>query len=251
MAALIEVENLMKHYRLGDVTVQALRGVSFRVERGEFVAIMGASGSGKSTLMNILGCLDKPTSGSYRFDGISVSELSRDQLASMRNKKIGFVFQTFNLLARTSALANVELPLLYNGVSARERHSKAFAALLAVGLENRQDHHPNQLSGGQQQRVAIARALVNQPQIILADEPTGNLDSKTSSEIMAIFQRLNREAGITIVLVTHEPDIAAYAGRMLVFRDGRLLQDEAVERPRIAFQELEQRTADDTGITGI
>jgi putative ABC transport system ATP-binding protein len=197
--------------------------------------------------MNILGCLDKPTSGSYRLDGVSVGELNRDELAEIRNKKIGFVFQTFNLLARTSAAANVELPLLYNGTAAHDRRARALKALQTVGLEDRKEHHPNQLSGGQQQRVAIARALVNEPQIILADEPTGNLDSRTSAEIMAIFQRLNREAGITIVLVTHESDIATYAGRVLLFKDGRLLRDEAVERPRTASLELQQRPADEAG----
>ncbi|HZY30901.1 MAG TPA: ABC transporter ATP-binding protein [Candidatus Methylomirabilis sp.] len=231
MAALIEIDNLVKNYRLGDVTVQALRGVSLTIERGDFVAIMGPSGSGKSTLMNILGCLDTPTAGLYRLDGVNVAELDRDGLASIRNTKIGFVFQTFNLLARTSALENVELPLLYNGTPTRDRAARALKALHSVGLAGREDHHPSQLSGGQQQRVAIARALVNDPQIILADEPTGNLDSATSIEIMAVFQRLNREAGITLILVTHEPDIAGFANRTLHFRDGRLVRDERTERP--------------------
>jgi len=236
--ALIEVEELGKVYQTGEVAVEALRGVSVAIDAGEFVAIMGPSGSGKSTFMHILGCLDKPTSGTYRLDGKSVGEMSRDQLAQLRNKKLGFVFQTFNLLARTSALENVELPLLYNGATAKERHARARMRLEQVGLQGREHHHPNQLSGGQQQRVAIARALINDPPILLADEPTGNLDSRTSVEIIAIFQQLNRQHGITVILVTHEPDIAAYTSRMIHFRDGRIVRDERVAVPRDAATEL-------------
>jgi putative ABC transport system ATP-binding protein len=236
--ALIEVDGLTKIYQMGEVAVEALRGVNVSIDTGEFVAIMGPSGSGKSTFMNILGCLDKPTSGIYRLDGQNVGEMNRDQLARIRNRKLGFVFQTFNLLPRTTALENVELPLMYNGATAGERHTRALARLHQVGLQGREHHHPNQLSGGQQQRVAIARALINNPAILLADEPTGNLDSKTSVEILAIFQRLNRENGITVILVTHEPDIAAYASRSIIFRDGRILKDERVGARRDATAEL-------------
>ena len=238
MSTLIEIRSLVKHYRVGALSVHALKGVSLDIARGEFVAIMGPSGSGKSTLMNILGCLDKPTSGTYLLDGVSVGTLGRDQLAEIRGEKIGFVFQQFNLLARTSAVENVELPLLYTETPAAERRQRALAALEAVGLSDRAGHHPSQLSGGQQQRVAIARALVNRPRIILADEPTGALDTRTSIEIMEIFQRLNRESGITMIVVTHEPDIAAYAGRNIHFRDGRLQKDVRVDRPREAAAEL-------------
>jgi len=244
MAAVIEIKNLVKDYMLGQVPVHVLKDISFEIERGDFVSIMGPSGSGKSTLMNILGCLDKPTSGSYKLDGISVANLNRDQLAEIRNKKIGFVFQQFNLLARTSAEENIELPLMYTDASARERRERAMAALLAVGLAGRQDHQPSQLSGGQQQRVAIARALVNDPKIILADEPTGALDSRTSIEIMAIFQRLNRQEGITMIMVTHDPDIASYSNRNIRFKDGRLQGDERVAQPREALKDLEQLPAE-------
>lgn len=216
----IELEGIHKTYLMGDVEVHALRGVSLTINAGEFVAIMGTSGSGKSTLMNIIGCLDRPTHGTYILDGQDVSEMSKDERADLRLQKIGFVFQGFNLLSRTSALENVELPMLYAGVEAGERHERASAALTSVGLVGREQNHPNQLSGGQQQRVAIARSLVNNPALILADEPTGALDSRTSIEVMEIFQRLNRERGITLILVTHERDIAEYAERVVVFKDG-------------------------------
>ena len=229
-SALIAVRDLTKVYDMGDVRVPALRGVTLDLQPGEFVAVTGPSGSGKSTFMHILGCLDRPTSGQYVLAGKDVSRLGRDELAAVRNATIGFVFQGFNLLSRTSALENVELPLLYQRPSPKSaaRHAAAMAALDAVGLKARADHHPNQLSGGQQQRVAIARALINEPSILLADEPTGNLDTRTSVEVMDIFQRLNRERGLTIVLVTHEPDIAQYASRTIAFRDGRVLRDQRV-----------------------
>ncbi len=236
--ALIEVDGLTKTYETGEVAVVALQGVTCTIQAGEFVAIMGPSGSGKSTFMHILGCLDTPTSGTYYLDGQLVSAMSRDERARVRNRKLGFVFQTFNLLPRTSALENVELPLLYNGGSAQDRHARALARLHEVGLQGREHHHPNQLSGGQQQRVAIARALINDPPVLLADEPTGNLDSKTSLEILAIFQGLNREHGITVVLVTHEPDIAAYAERIVAFRDGRIVKDEYTMSSRQAALDL-------------
>jgi len=234
MDSVIQVQGLVKVYSLGEVEVQALRSVSLSVERGEFVAIMGASGSGKSTFMNILGFLDRPTSGTYLLEGINGENLSRDKLAEIRNRKIGFVFQGFNLLSRTSALENVELPLTYAGTPASTRKEMAQKALSEVGLKGREHHHPSQLSGGEQQRVAIARALVNQPSILLADEPTGNLDSKTSAEIMAIFQRLNRELGITIIMITHEPDIASFAKRNILFRDGKIVDDRKNLAPTIA-----------------
>lgn len=224
---LISTRDLSRQYILGDTTVPALRGVSIDIAQGEFVAVMGPSGSGKSTFMNLIGCLDRPTGGDYVLAGENVAALDSDALAAIRNRKIGFVFQTFNLLARTSALRNVEVPLLYGGVPAAERHERAAARLNDVGLGDRMDHTPSQLSGGQQQRVAIARALVNDPLLVLADEPTGALDSRTGVEIMAIFQELNA-AGITIVIVTHEPDIACYAERIITFRDGIVTSDEAV-----------------------
>src|SRR5256886_12900285 len=239
MPTVISVRNLVKTYVVGEVKVRALRGVNLEVQSGELVAVTGPSGSGKSTFMHIVGCLDRPTSGQYFLDGQDVSRMSKDQLAAVRNKKIGFVFQGFNLLSRTSALDNVELPLLYGkGLKSLERHKKAMDVLNAVGLGNRADHHPNQLSGGQQQRVAIARALINQPSILLADEPTGNLDTRTSIEVMDIFQRLNIERGITVVLITHEVDIAEHGTRIVRFRDGRIQTDQKVPKRRMAGEEL-------------
>jgi putative ABC transport system ATP-binding protein len=230
MSELIRVEDVHKTYRMGDVEVPALRGINLTIAHGEFVAVMGSSGSGKSTLMNILGCLDRPNTGKYFLEGHEVGSLKPDQWAYIRNKRIGFVFQGFNLLSRTTALENVELPMMYNGFAGQERHQRAIEVLSLVGLDKRLDHTPNQLSGGQQQRVAIARALVNRPPLILADEPTGNLDSATSNEIMALFQQLNTGQGITIILVTHEADIAAYARRQIIFRDGLVISDRVSEQ---------------------
>jgi putative ABC transport system ATP-binding protein len=228
--AMIETHKLAKFYDLGDEGVHALEDVTIKIEKGEFVAIMGPSGSGKSTFMNIIGCLDQPTAGKYLLDGQEISGLSRNELAGIRNRKIGFVFQGFDLLSRTTALENVELPLLYNHVPAKERKKKSLASLKMLGLEGREYHHPNQLSGGQQQRVAIARALVNKAPILMADEPTGNLDTKTSIEIMEILVQLNRDSGTTIILVTHEPDIATFSKRIIHFVDGHVISDEEVKK---------------------
>jgi putative ABC transport system ATP-binding protein len=231
---IIDARDITKTYQMGDVEVHALCGASLQVTRGELVAIMGPSGSGKSTLMNILGCLDQPTSGEYFLEGMEIDRLDDNQLAEIRSRRIGFVFQTFNLLARTTALSNVELPLVYGGTGGRRRRERAMAALDAVGLADRVRHRPNELSGGQQQRVAIARALINEPSIILADEPTGNLDSKSGAEIMAIFQRLNEEQGITIIFVTHEPEIAQHTRRIVRLADGEVVDDRPVRDPRTA-----------------
>ena len=238
--AVIATTDLVKTYVVGDHQVKALRGINLAVQRGEFVSVTGASGSGKSTFMHIIGCLDRPTSGHYFLDGQDVSTMTKNDLAGVRNKKIGFVFQGFNLLSRTTALDNVELPLLYGGstLKTRERHQRAKDMLAAVGLGDRITHYPNQLSGGQQQRVAIARALITEPSILLADEPTGNLDTRTSIEVMGLFQRLNIEHGITIVLITHEMDIAEYGTRTVAFRDGRVVSDTRVEKRRDAVEEL-------------
>ncbi len=239
MQPIIKLEQFSKTYRTGEVDVHAVRGLTVDIMPGEFVAIMGASGSGKSTLMNTIGCLDRPTGGKYLLDGINISQLNRDELADLRNRKIGFVFQGFNLLSRTSALENVELPMIYMrpSIPSGEQRTRALQALQIVGLGNRADHHPNQLSGGQQQRVAIARSLVNRPKLLLADEPTGNLDTRTSIEIMGVFQDLNRK-GMTIVMVTHELDIARYTQRMVVMRDGRIVKDEAVPDRLDAVEEM-------------
>jgi putative ABC transport system ATP-binding protein len=243
-AQVIEASNLHKVYDTGtDVKVHALRGISVSIEPGDFVAIMGASGSGKSTFMNIIGCLDKPTEGTYLLDGTDISQLSKIDLAQIRNEKIGFVFQAFNLLSRTTAIENVELPLIYAGIRAKERHRRSQEALTRVGLGDRGHHIPSQLSGGQQQRVAIARSLVNRPSLLLADEPTGNLDSRTSVDIMQVFQELNEGENLTIILVTHEPDIADFAKRIITFRDGRILKDERVAHRRIASEVIARMPA--------
>ena len=239
MDEVVKITDVTKVYTMGDQRVEALKGISFSIRRGEFVAIMGASGSGKSTCMNMLGCLDVQTSGEYLLEEVNVGGLSRNELAEIRNRKLGFVFQGFNLLARTTARENVELPLVYAHVPAAERRERAHAALARVGLAGREGHYSNQLSGGQQQRVAIARALVNEPAIILADEPTGNLDSKTTVEIMAIFQELNRQ-GITIIMVTHEPEVAAFTGRHIIFRDGVIISDTRNATPAVAAPAEEQ-----------
>ncbi|PYS37016.1 MAG: macrolide ABC transporter ATP-binding protein [Acidobacteria bacterium] len=241
----IRLERIHKIYRMGDIEVHALRGASLEIHRGEFVAIMGPSGSGKSTMMNIIGCLDRPTKGQYFLESVDVSTVDKAGLADIRNKNVGFVFQSFNLVPRTSALENVELPLIYAGVGSSERLRRARAALAEVGLADRERNMPNQLSGGQQQRVALARALVNNPSIILADEPTGALDTRTSVEVMEIFQRLNRERSLTLVIVTHEPDIAQYAKRIIQFRDGRIHRDVAVENRKDARQVLQQLPPED------
>ena len=238
--ALLRVRDLVKTYQVGDVAVRALRGVTLGIDAGEFVAVVGPSGSGKSTFMHILGCLDRPTTGEYWLEERDVSRLNDDELSAIRNRQIGFVFQGFNLLSRTSAAENVELPLLYGPekIGAAERRRRAMAALEAVGLADRAEHHPNQLSGGQQQRVAIARALLNNPSILFADEPTGNLDSRTSIEVMEIFQRLKQERGITIVLITHEPQVSEYGSRIIAFKDGQIVSDQVNDRQRLATGEL-------------
>jgi putative ABC transport system ATP-binding protein len=249
MEPVIKLEDFRKTYRNGSLEVHAVRGVTLDIRPGEFVAIMGASGSGKSTMMNTIGCLDRPTSGRYLLDGVNIGELNRDELADLRNQKLGFVFQGFNLLSRTSALENVELPMLYArpSVPPRLQHERALNALAMVGLQERADHHPNQLSGGQQQRVAIARALVNQPKVLLADEPTGNLDSRTSIEIMGVFQSLN-EQGITVVMVTHELDIARFARRTIIMRDGLVVNDKPVEDRHAATEELDKLDREQTAV---